>query len=65
MPVPDRGELLRFLCHVRYPATKEQIVEQCVAQGAPTPHLERIGTLPEGIYVEADTVLQALPRLTG
>ncbi|MBB5157735.1 DUF2795 domain-containing protein [Saccharopolyspora phatthalungensis] len=62
MPVPDRGELLRFLCHVRFPATKQEIFQQCVALGAPMSYLERIESLPEGVYVEPDTVLQALPR---
>ncbi|MGI8306620.1 DUF2795 domain-containing protein [Saccharopolyspora sp. ASAGF58] len=64
MPVPDRGELLRFLCHVHFPATKQEIYQQCVALGAPTAHLERIDSLPDGVFVEPDTVLQALPRPT-
>lgn len=64
MPVPDRGELLRFLCHVRFPATKQEIYQQCVALGAPAAHLERIDSLPDGVFVEPDTVLQALPHPT-
>ncbi|MER6992194.1 DUF2795 domain-containing protein [Saccharopolyspora hirsuta] len=60
---PDRGELLRFLCHVRFPATKQEICQQCAALGAPAAHLARLRTLPEGTYVEPDTVLQALPHL--
>ncbi|MDA3648458.1 DUF2795 domain-containing protein [Saccharopolyspora indica] len=60
--VPDRGELLRVLCHVQFPATKQEIYRQCAELGAPAAHLARLETLPEGTYVEADTVLQALPR---
>ncbi|GAA4615321.1 DUF2795 domain-containing protein [Saccharopolyspora hordei] len=60
---PDRADLLRYLCHVRFPATKQEIHRQCVALGTPAPCLERLRTLPEGTYVEADTVLQALPPL--
>jgi uncharacterized protein DUF2795 len=64
MSAPDHAELLRFLCHVRFPATKREIFQQCVQLGAPMAHLERIETLPEGVYVEPDTVLQALPHPT-
>lgn len=60
--MPDRGELLRVLCHVRFPATKQEIYRQCAELGAPDSHLARLRTLPEGTYVEADTVLQALPH---
>ncbi|GAA4831368.1 hypothetical protein GCM10025787_08080 [Saccharopolyspora rosea] len=61
MPSP-RGELLRFLYHISYPATREEIYRRCVEQGAPSALLDRLHRLPDGVYVEPDTVLQALPR---
>lgn len=58
---PAHGDLLRFLAHVHYPATKQQIVEQLVEHGAPEPHLNAVDRLPDQTYVEPDTVLQAIP----
>lgn len=58
---PARGELLQFLAHVQYPATKQQIAEQLAEQGAPESHRAAVDRLPDRTYVEPDTVLQALP----
>ncbi|MBE9376584.1 DUF2795 domain-containing protein [Saccharopolyspora sp. HNM0983] len=60
MSEPDRGELLRLLAHVHYPATRRQIFDQLIEHGAPEAHLARIDELPDETYVEPDTVLQAL-----
>lgn len=62
---PTRGELLRLLAQVRYPASTQQIYAQLVEQGAPEPHLAAIDRLPDETYVEPDTVLQALTRESG
>lgn len=35
MSAPDRGELLRYLYHINYPATKQEICRQCAQLGAP------------------------------
>ncbi|KEI45029.1 DUF2795 domain-containing protein [Saccharopolyspora rectivirgula] len=64
MSAPDRGELLRYLYHINYPATKQEICRQCAQLGAPEPYLTRLESIPNTIYIEPDTVLQALPHLT-
>ncbi|CAM04750.1 uncharacterized protein DUF2795 [Saccharopolyspora erythraea NRRL 2338] len=65
MSGPPRGELLRLLSGVDYPATKQQIHEKLVAQGAPPACLAALEDLPEGTYVEPDTALQAIPYQSG
>lgn len=62
MVLADRADMLRVLCHVRFPATKREIVQQCEDLGAGPEQMDRLDELPEGTYVEADTVLQALPH---
>ena len=62
MVLADRADMLRVLCHVRFPATRREIVQQCEELGAGPEQMDRLDELPEGTYVEADTVLQALPH---
>ncbi|GAA2361790.1 hypothetical protein GCM10009854_46540 [Saccharopolyspora halophila] len=62
MVMVDRAELLRLLSHVRFPATKDEILQQCREQDAGAEHLARLEHLPADVYVEADTVLQAIPH---
>ncbi|WP_433873230.1 DUF2795 domain-containing protein [Saccharopolyspora sp. CA-218241] len=57
---PEHGELLPYLAHVRFPADAQQIRRLCEEQGAPAECLRRLEDLPAGVYVEPDTVLQAL-----
>ncbi|TWG07454.1 DUF2795 domain-containing protein [Saccharopolyspora dendranthemae] len=58
----DRADMLRVLSHVQFPATRREIVQQCEELGAGPEQMDRLDELPEGTYVEADTVLQALPH---
>ncbi|SFT05146.1 DUF2795 domain-containing protein [Saccharopolyspora flava] len=62
MVLADRAEMLQVLAHVRFPATKREILQQCEELGASPEQLDRLDGLPEGTYVEADTALQSLPH---
>ena len=62
MVMVDRAEMLRLLSQVRFPASKDEIVEQCRELGAGPEHLARLEHLVADVYVEADTALQAIPH---